>query len=81
MPNSEFQELTSFLTEGEAEQVRGILEEHGVDAFINGANAANALSYVGSALGGVKLFVRASEMERAIEVVQSLEEDTPNSGP
>lgn len=71
MAASEFFEITACSNAMEAEQIRSILEEHGVSAFIDGANTNTALSYVGTALGGVRVLVPAADAEKAIEIVES----------
>lgn len=70
MATSEFVEIAAFANAVEAEHVRSVLEENGVSAFIDGAAANTALSYVGTALGGVKVFVRAADAVQAREIVE-----------
>lgn len=72
---SEFTEIASFATETEAGQFRSILEDRGVPAFIDGATANTMLSYVGTALGGVKLFVKTADIERATEAMSELNQE------
>lgn len=52
-----------------AHAARSRLEAAGIRAFVAGENAASALSYVGPALGGVKLQVGESDLERAAELL------------
>lgn len=56
----------------EAEQVRATLNHHGVTAFVSGANTQTTLSYVGSALGGVRVLVQSTDASKAIEIVAKL---------
>ena len=71
MAASDFLEIAACANAVEAEQIRCVLEDNGVSAFIDGANANTALSFVGTALGGVRVLVRASDAERATEIVES----------
>jgi hypothetical protein len=62
----------------EAEHLRALLEEQGVPAFIDGANANTTLWHVGTALGGVRVLVRESDSEEAAKI---LEHRSPATGP
>ena len=75
MATSEFAEIGRFTNAIEAEQVRGVLEANGIAAFVDGANATTALSYVGTALGGVKVLVGAGDADRAVGIVDSLDDE------
>lgn len=80
--NSDFVQIASFGNAAEAEQLRSVLEDHEVPAFVDGANANTALSHVGSALGGVRVLVSVSDAQRAAEIIESLvEEDDTSGGP
>jgi hypothetical protein len=72
---SDFLKIASFANASEADQVRSVLEENGISAFVDGANASTALSYVGSALGGVRVLVRAADAPRATEIIEALGDD------
>lgn len=54
MTDSEFRQIASFALETEAGQFKSLLEENGISAFIDGANANTMLSYI---VGGIKLLV------------------------
>ena len=56
MFESEYTKIASYPNAAEAEQIRNMLEENGIPAFVDGAHANTAMSFVGSALGGVKVF-------------------------
>jgi hypothetical protein len=60
----------------DAEQIRSRLEQHGIAAFLDGANANTALSHVGTALGGVRVLVRMTDAEQAAEIVASARRDS-----
>lgn len=76
MTTSEFVEIACFAGAAEAEQIRGILQENDVAAFVDGANANITLSHVAVGLGGVKVCVRASDADRATEILDSLGDDS-----
>jgi hypothetical protein len=78
---NELYRLANYGDAFEAEHVCSVLQEHGIDAFVDGANASSMMSHVGSALGGVSLFVRLEDKELADSVVQSLEESHEYSAP
>ncbi len=75
MARTDFVEIAACANAVEAEQIRNALDQHGVSAFIDGASANTALSYVGTALGGVRVLVERSDAARAIEVVEGLRDD------
>lgn len=60
-----------YATDFEAQQARSMLEAEGIQAYVEGSNAITTLSYVGSALGGVRLMVEKSEVERAERVLDA----------
>jgi hypothetical protein len=69
----------------EAHVVRGRLEAEGIDVFVSDDVAVGTLSYIGSALGGVKVNVRERDFERARDVLVSIQaetgSDTANEAP
>lgn len=76
MVTSEFQKIASYALEVEALHFKSILEDNGIPAFVGGANANTVLSYVGTALGGVNLFVRTSDAVRAAEIISPLRDES-----
>lgn len=79
--DSSLAQVASFENAFEAEQARAILEEHGMSAFIDGANANTTLSHVGTALGGVRLFVRLEDLAAAAELLDSFSAGSEKTGP
>lgn len=65
-------QIASFATAAEAEYTRSYLDGQGVPSFVDGATAGTALSYVGSAIGGIRLLVDDKHLERAKEVLAEL---------
>lgn len=57
-------QVDSFFDSIAAHQAKNWLDQEGIPAFVEGANANSAL-YVGSALAGVKLLVAFEDQERA----------------
>lgn len=64
----------------EAEILSERLRNAGILAFVQGAEANLNLSYVGTALGGVRVQVPASEVELAREVIQNDEKQRLTAG-
>jgi hypothetical protein len=67
-----FKKIRSYMTEFEAEQAKNLLEASGIDAFVEGANTQTTLSYIGLAVGGVKLLVSEQDELRAIEALDAI---------
>ncbi len=80
MASSEFEEIASLNDETEAAHIRGVLQEQGVDAFVEASSVNTTLSYIGSALGGVRVFVRSTDVEKAGEIIKALEDETETPG-
>ena len=77
MARSEFVQIGSYATEVEANYVCSLLNEQGIQAFVDGAASNTMMSYVGTALGGVRLLTSADSAAAAIEFLAGLEDDTP----
>ena len=73
MPNR-LKKLRSFATEFEAHEARNVLVANGIKAFVENASSVTALSYIGPAIGGVKLMVEESDLARATQI---LDDDSP----
>jgi len=80
MASSEFVEITATANAVEAEYLRGVFEECGLSAFVDGAHANTTLSHIGSALGGVKVFVRQTDVEKALEIIEDIRAESDTSG-
>lgn len=74
MAPREFVKVASYANPAEAEQMRGIMEENGIRAFVDGASLNTALSYIGNALGGVGLIVPSRDAERATQLIHEIQE-------
>lgn len=71
MNKSEFTEIANFALEAEASHFQSVLQAEGIPAFIDGAATNTMLSYVGTALGGIRLFVKTSDVNKATQVLGS----------
>jgi len=60
--------LDTFLNPIEAEHWCSVLQDSGIQAFVDGAASGTALSHVGTALGGVKLLVSQKEFPIAKQI-------------
>lgn len=78
MTTPEIVVIERFANELDAERVRNVLGDFGITAFVEGANVNTMLSYVGPALGGVRLLVRAGDVPRAKEIIDKLQTEQPS---
>jgi hypothetical protein len=69
-PGSDWVTLASFSHPTEAEPLRGKLESEGIDCFLADQNLVAINPLASAALGGVKLQVRASDLERARRILE-----------
>lgn len=74
----EMHKLRTFLTAFEAEQTQNRLREAGIGAWVEGAEAQTAMSYIGSALGGVAVVISEEDILAAEEI---LRDESPPGGP
>lgn len=70
LTEAKYQLLAKFPTEHQAYIAHSDLASQGIDSVIEGANANAMLSYVGPALGGVRLLVRAEDYSQAQNLIQ-----------
>ena len=81
MAISEFTKVANYGESNIAEHVCSILKENDIDAFVDGANANSMMSHVGTALGGVNLYVRNRDAEQAKILIDELMPDQEYSPP
>lgn len=62
-------DIARFASEIEARHLSSVLAEHGIDAFVQGSATSSALSYVGSAIGEIRLQTAAEDATRALAVL------------
>lgn len=73
MAKSDFHKVANYGDATEAEFICSILQENDLAAFVDGAAASSWMPHVGSALGGVGLYVKREDAERALEIIESLD--------
>lgn len=66
-------QIASAGNEFEAEHMRAFLAENGIRAFVIGGATQTALSYVGTAIGGVKVVVDTDDKERASSLLAEMD--------
>lgn len=76
MSQTKLVKIASYATQVEAEHVQSLLEEQNIETFVDGGAANTAMSYVGSAIGGVKLLTKDTDAEVAKSILTSLESDS-----
>lgn len=69
--------VMTFGTPQEAAVAQGFLENHGIESFAQGCEAANTLFIVGTALGGVRVQVASSQAENARRLLTEEFESSP----
>lgn len=75
MSKSKLVKIGSYANQVEAEHIQSLLEEQGIETFVEGGTSNTAMSYVGSAIGGVKLLAKDSDVESVKNVLATLESD------
>lgn len=74
--------VTRLQTAAEVSPLRSYLEAAGIRTYLQGDVAGDVLSYYGGALGGVKLQVESSDVQRATELLQEhFQEKESKTGP
>ncbi|MFQ5730555.1 MAG: hypothetical protein ACE5KM_01240 [Planctomycetaceae bacterium] len=73
--------VMAFGTPQEAAIAQGFLDNHGISSHVQGAEIAATLFYVGTALGGVKLQVASSQVEKARRLLDEEFDTTRVTGP
>ncbi len=63
--------ISSYLRSEEAGMLRGLLESAGIVAVLRDEMVSAVNPFMQSAIGGVKLAVRAADVERAQEIIRS----------
>ncbi len=72
--------VQAFATEQEALLAQAELQMEGISAVLESSSAATTFSYVGSAMGGVRLMVDATDQKRAENVLEQIG-NRPKEGP
>ena len=61
--------IATFQNSLDAHFAKGLLEAEGLQSYLEGEHGNLALSYVGSAIGGVRLMVDEAEREAATDIL------------
>ncbi len=69
--------VRSFLNEFQAQQTKNWLEANAVPAYVEGANTVTTLSYIGSAIGSIKVMVHRSQAQQAEQILAQWEDQPP----
>jgi len=64
-------EIARFISAGEASIARNALEVEGIEARLDGEAMATWFWYFGSAIGGVRLWVREDDVEQARQILEA----------
>ncbi|MGL4511731.1 MAG: DUF2007 domain-containing protein [Lacipirellulaceae bacterium] len=71
VPDDRLVHLATYADPMRAAIARGVLEQQGVQATVGHDTVNTAIGYVGSALGGVRLYVNEKDQEQALDVLRS----------
>lgn len=77
MSSEDIVEVARFIDVRQAELARSVLEGSGIECYLDQPYTGSIAPHYMLGSGGVRLMVRASELERAKEVLDSLEEPPP----
>jgi len=75
MTTSNLVPIATYPNATEAELVRIVLDEHDIQAFVDGANTNTVMSHIAIGLGGVHVLVRDCDAERAAAVIDAVMDD------
>lgn len=71
MPDSDkIVTLKTFVYPSEAYSLMSRLEDEGIECFLDGENTISVMPFYSQAIGGVKLNVKFSDAERALEIIR-----------
>jgi DNA-directed RNA polymerase subunit RPC12/RpoP len=71
----EFAILKSFSNYVEAHIILGRLKEEGIDGWLKNENTTTIMPIWTTALGGIQLMVRSSQLQKASQILQTIEEE------
>ncbi|MFV8371790.1 DUF2007 domain-containing protein [Flavobacterium sp. LB2P74] len=72
MEESTFQKIATFQYSSEAIIFKGKLESEGIEVFMRDNNTVDSNPLYSNALGGVKLFVKNDDFEKAINIFSNI---------
>lgn len=65
--------LKTYMYPSEAYPLMSKLESEGINCFLDGENTITVHPFLSNAIGGVKLKIRASDQEKALEIIRENE--------
>ena len=68
----QFTFLSSYTYSSEAQIFKGLLESNGIDVFLRDNHTVDADPLVSNAVGGVKLFVKTQDLDRAKTILSEV---------
>nr|WP_322625054.1 DUF2007 domain-containing protein [uncultured Flavobacterium sp.] len=68
----QFEKIATFQYSAEALILKGRLEADGIEVFLKNNNTIDADPLISNAIGGVQLFVRTEDVDKAKEVIQTV---------
>lgn len=66
---SKFKQIATYQYSSEAYLIKGKLESEGIKVFLQNENTINTDPLLSNALGGVKIFVYAKDVENALQIL------------
>jgi len=69
---SKFQQIATYQYSSEAYLIKGKLESEGIEVFLQNENTINTDPLLSNALGGVKIFVYAKDVENALQILSTI---------
>lgn len=63
--------LQTFMFPHEAYPLMSKLQDEGIECFLDGENTLTAQPFLSNAIGGVKLNIRESDTEKALEIIKN----------
>ncbi|MDI1254969.1 MAG: DUF2007 domain-containing protein [Flavobacterium sp.] len=72
MENTTFKKIGSFQYSSEAVIVKGKLESSGIEVFMRDQYTIDTDPILSNALGGVKLFVKKDDFDKALEILSEI---------
>lgn len=69
---SKFKQIATYQYSSEAYLIKGKLESEGIKVFLQNENTINTDPLLSNALGGVKIFVYAKDVENALQILSTI---------
>ncbi len=76
-----FLTLRTFMYPTEAYPLMSRLEYEGVECFLDGENTVTAHPFLSTAIGGVRLTIKKSDLNKALKVLKQIEQENKENEP